>query len=51
MAKKKAAKKTVTKKLTKTSKKAKAGPIKTLIEEVVETAKSAVGKGKHKHKK
>ena len=51
MAKKKAAKKTMTKKLAKTSKKAKAGPIKTLIAEVVDTATSAVGKGKPKHKK
>jgi hypothetical protein len=50
MAKKKAAKKTVAKKLTKTSKKAQTGAIKTLINEVAETVKSVVGNGKAKKK-
>lgn len=48
MAKKKIAKKTVTKKLAKASKKAKAGSIKPLVKEVVEVAKTPVGKGKRK---
>ena len=46
MAKKKAAKKTMTKKLAKASTKAKAGSIKPLVEEV-----AAVVKGKAKRKK
>jgi hypothetical protein len=47
MAKKKAAKK----KMAKPSKKAKPGPRKNLIDEVVESVKSAIGKGKVKRKK
>lgn len=47
MAKTKPAKK----KTAKPSKKAKPGPMKNLIEEVAESVKSAVGKGKIKRKK